>query len=170
MTKIGLHLFVVFVCITMLSACTQQRTPCYEPKIVPVSIGTYRMSDTVAVDTALPFPRFYCLDTALEQSISAKNKFSALLSPFLDSTRWVLIPDLIDPTDTLDTTETLVQFYDTVVFYHTRKMQFISNACGYVFYYDLTNVRTTKNSIDSIILLNNSVDNNADAEHIKIFY
>lgn len=168
MTKRGLHLFFAIICITMLAACTQQRTPCYEPKIVPVNIGIYRISDTVAVDTSLSDPAFYCLDTSVGQARGAANKFAALLSPFVDSTRWVLAPDYKYNDE--DTVFFGPESYDTVTFYHNRRMEFISNACGYVFYYDLTNVRTTKNSIDSVILLNNSVDNNADVEHIKIFY
>jgi hypothetical protein len=168
MTKRGIHLFLVFVCITAFAACTQQRTPCYEPKIVSVSIGTYRIADTVAVDTALPDPRFYCLDTIIDQTITSKNKFAALLSPFADSTRWILVTAFDDTTG--GAIPDPVEAYDTITFYHDRKLNFISNACGYVFYYDLADVKTTYNSIDSIVLLNKSVDNNANAEHVKIFY
>jgi hypothetical protein len=166
MTKRGIHLLLlVFVFITLLAACTQQRTPCYDPKIVTVAIGTYRMADTVAVDTSLPDPAFYCIDTPVGQGRGSTNKFNALLSPFVDSTRWVLIPDQDDSVD-----GTPFELYDTLTFYHLKKLTFISNSCGYVYYYNLLDVKTTHNSIDSLVLFNASVNNNANTQHIKIFY
>lgn len=171
MTRRGIHLFLVFVFITIIAACTQQRTPCYEPKIVPVTMGGYRMQDTIAVDTSMPDPLFYCLDTPIQQVRSATkpNSYYPILSPFSDSTRWVLVPDIKTTDDSADT-QTPVEFWDTITLYHSRRAEFISNACGYVFYYDLKDVKATRNTIDSIILLNKSVDNNANTEHIKIFF
>ena len=160
-------LFAVFILFALVvTSCTQQRSPCYEPKIVSVAIGTYRMSDTVAVDSVLENPDFFCLDTPLSQLIVAGNKFTALLSPFVDSTRWRLIPDLL--TDSTDGTP--IEMYDTITFYHTKQLNFISNACGYAYYFTLDGVKTTYNSIDSIVIINNSVDNNASTQHVKIFY
>lgn len=169
MTKRGNHLLLlVFITVALVSACTQQRTPCYDPKIVSVAIGTYRFVDGVEGDTSLIDPAFYCLDTPLQFTINTRNKFSALLSPFVDSTRWVLVPIRDIPDDTIMGTP--VEFYDTLTFYHTREMNFVSNACGYVYYYTLNSVASTYNSIDSIAIINPSVDNNANTQHVKIFY
>lgn len=170
MTKRGNHLLLlVFIIVALASACTQQRTPCYDPKIVSVAIGTYRIVDTAEGDTSLVDPAFYCLDTPLQFTINSRNKFSALLSPFVDSTRWVLVPNATRQDDTiLDGTPP--EFYDTLTFYHTRKMNFVSNACGYVYYYTLDGVKTTYNSLDSILIVNPSVDNNANTQHVKIYY
>lgn len=165
MTKSGNHLLLLLLIVMLASACTQQRTPCYEPTIVSVSIGTYRMIDGVEADTSLVDPRFYCLDTPLQFVPNANNSFSAILSPFSDNTRWVLVPDNEDSLP-----GTPVELYDTLTFSHTKKLTFLSNACGYVYYYTLDNITTTYNSLDSIVLVNSSVDNNANTQHVKIFY
>ncbi|MBL7719472.1 MAG: hypothetical protein JNL72_11590 [Flavipsychrobacter sp.] len=161
---------VLLLCMALgvaVLSCTQQRSPCFEPKIVSVALGTYRLAgDTVEVDTFLTDPEFICIDTPLRQTISAKNRFSALLSPFVDSTRWLIIPHYDDST----APATLPEAYDTLTFYHSQKLTFISNACGYAYYYTLTGVKTTYNSIDSILITNNSVDNNASTQHVKIYY
>jgi hypothetical protein len=160
---------IIFLLVCAFGACTQQRSPCYEPKIVSAVIGTYRIVDTSSIDSLLPQPAFTCLDTPLSQEIAANNIFTPLLSPHADSTRWLLIPDRFNPDDSADVA-TPVEFYDTLTFYHTKELNFISNACGYVYYYTLTNVTTTYHSIDSISLLNNTVDNNANTQHIRIYY
>jgi hypothetical protein len=152
--------FYLVLFLFALASCTQQRSPCYEPKIVSVAIGTYRMVDTTSVDTTLPYPAFACLDTNLMQERTPTNNFSALLSPLVDSTRWILAPDSVTTTDQVD----------TITFYHTKSLNFISNACGYVYYFTLSSVRTTYNSIDSISLTNTSVDNNANTQHLRIYY
>lgn len=162
MTKRAFHFasFVLVLLLLALASCTQQRSPCYEPKLVNVALGTFRMVDTTSVDTSLPYPTFACVDTPLMQQPGSTNNFSALLSPFIDSTRWYLAPDSF----------TTVEQIDTITFYHSKELNFISNACGYVYYYTLNSVKTTYHSIDSISLINSSVDNNASTQHIKIYY
>jgi hypothetical protein len=152
--------FAIVLFLLALGACTQQRSPCYEPKLVSVAIGTYRLVDTSSVDTTLPFPLFACLDTNVAQEESPSNKFAALLSPYIDSTRWIMRPDSF----------TTIEQIDTLTFYHNKSLNFISNACGYVYYYALSSVKTTYHSIDSISLVNTSVDNNANTQHLRIYY
>ncbi len=162
MTKSASHLVLSSLVLFLfaLASCTQQRSPCYEPKIVSVFLKTYRLVDTSSVDTSLPYPAFGCVDTPLMQERKPTNSFSALLSPFKDSTRWYLLPDSL----------TTIDQVDTITFYHSKTLNFISNACGYVYYYNISSVKTTYNSIDSISLINNSVDNNVNTQHIKIYY
>lgn len=172
MTKAAARFFatIMVTAVLALAACTQQRSPCYEPKIVSPVMGTYRLVDTTSVDSLLPDPAFICIDTPLSQLISARNVFTPLLSPSADSTRWLLIPDGLDVNDSTDTVGTAVEFYDTITFYHSKELTFISNACGYAYYYNLNEVKTTYHSIDSISILNRTVDNNASTQHIRIYY
>jgi hypothetical protein len=165
MTRRPFNLVTPFaaLCVLVVSACTQQRSPCYEPKLVSVAMGSYRMVDTAAVDTALLNPSVGCVDTFIPQVITVNNRFGALLSPYTDSTRWYIIPND-------STLGNIADEADTITFYHTNTLNFISNACGYVYYFTLTSVKTTYHSIDSISLVNTSVDNNASTQHLRIFY
>src|ERR1044072_2234016 len=124
---------VIFVVVVFaIAACTQQRSPCYEPKIVTVALGTYKMVDTSSVDTSLPNPIVGCLDTNLQLQISAKNKFSLIFSPFQDSIRWYIQADSIR---FVDSPIFIPEMIDTLTFYYDKQLTFISNACGYTYYY-----------------------------------
>ncbi len=166
MTKRGNYLLLlVFIIVALSSACTQQRTPCYEPKLFPAVIGCYRVVNGLEADTTLADPAFYCLDTAIANGAGGTKVFYALLSPLIDSTRWIVVPKRPDSLG-----GTPIELYDTITFHHSTKLNFVSNACGYVNYYTLFRVATTYHSIDSIALINTSVDNNGNTQHVKIYY
>jgi len=150
-------------------ACTQTRQPCAQPKTVYVNAACYHVvADTnkvaIIADTLLPNPIVGVIDTAgygVPYYIGYHNvfQFSMFLNPNSDTCRWFI---------NTDSTFTASSF-DTLTFVYNSKLQFLSNACGYTYYYNLLGVTTTKHNIDSVILENTNVTSNVNVEHLKIY-
>ncbi len=145
--------------------CTQERQPCLTPKTASLNMEFVHYatdSATTTIDTALPMAIFGAItapDTVkytLYKSPSAN--FTISLSPDADSCSWLVFTD---------------SFYvrpDTISFKYQRKLQFLSNACGFTYFYSLSSVQTTHKSIDSVLITNPSVTNNANAtKQLKIY-
>jgi len=150
-------------------ACTQTRQPCAQPKTVYVNAACYHViADTgnvaIVADTLLPNPLIGVIDTAGKGALfyyGQRNifQFSMFLNPNSDTCRWFV------NTDSTFTSKS----FDTLTFVYQSKLQFLSNACGYTYYYNLLGVSTTHNNIDSIILENTNVTSNVNVEHLKIY-
>jgi len=159
--------FILFICLlaTCYISCTQERDPCLQPKIMLLRIGAYQRVDTATTDTSLPHPFVAAIDfndsiKAVNDGSAATSKFSVYLSPQADSARWLIWPD----------TALSVNTADTITFYYDKSLQFLSNACGYTYFYNLHSVHTTNHSIDSAVISNYSVNDDASKEHLKIYY
>ncbi len=158
---------VLSVCLLAASliSCQQQRDPCLQPKIMTLYAGAYQRVDTATADTALPAPFIAAIDfvDSIKVTVNGtadQNKFSLYLSPQADSCRWLIWPD----------TSTTIANADTLTFYYDKSLQFLSNACGYAYFYNLHSVHTTNHSIDSVLINSYNVNNEANKEHIKIYY
>jgi hypothetical protein len=155
---------IAFWCFLFFTACDQERDPCLQPTSFSVRIGCYTPPDTgtIPVDTALPNIIVGALDndSAIYWIVGADNisKFELILNPQADSCRWFIRPD------------SAVNVVDTLSFYYDRRLQFISNACGYSYYYSLQRVNSTRHSIDSVKIKDADVNNNANTEHVQIYY
>ncbi len=117
-----------------------------------------------AAGTAIDSPIAAALLIAVTDSgkvgmISAKSStFVLSLSPLADSAIWYFAADTSAGSP-----------LDTLTFRYERQRQFISNACGYAYYFSLKNVLTTHNIIDSITITNASVTNNVNTSHLQVF-
>ena len=67
----------------------------------------------------------------------------------------------------IDTTKNT---YDTLVFYYTRSLHFVSVACGYTYYYNLNKITATYHDLDSVAIKDPSINDNATIEHVKLYY
>ncbi len=162
----GLTGLVVLCLCFAIASCTQERQPCLTPKTASLNLVCVHYpadsipSATSMKDTALPKALFGALTANGAQYVYYKNissNFTLSLSPDADSCSWVVSPDsLAHPLDTLN-------------FYYQRKLQFLSNACGYTYFYSLSAVHTTHNNIDSVLITNPSVTNDANTKQLKIF-
>jgi hypothetical protein len=159
-------ILLVSVCVSLMwAACTQERQPCLEPKLVSLNLGVYKTQidtggNVIITDSVLPYGTLYALDTnrITETYAAPSSKFPFYLSPVSNECTWLIAPDTLSAGDTLR-------------FYYTRKLTFLSNACGYTYYYNIDSVRKGANSrIDSLILANSNVTNNVNIEHVKIFF
>jgi len=167
MIKLKLILPILILLSLGWIACEQERDPCLEPRTVAtqVSIHTARETDTgiMVVDSALPNAIAKVLDSSYAFLYAAKgvNSFSFVLSPLVDSTSIVIIPDSAKQSK-FD--------MDTVTFFYARRLQFISTSCGYTYYYSIYDKRYTTYNIDSVLIVNGEVTNNVNVQHVKIFY
>lgn len=154
-------LFLLSAFLLLAAACTPQRDPCLQPRTASLHIGIYKTGDSSLVDTALPAAMLVPLDADTNLVLLGGNssKLSLFLSPLQDSCRYLLVPDSATP-----------GFYDTLFFYYTRQQHFLSNACGYTYFYELSGVRSTNFLLDSFSLVKPVVNNNANEEHLRIFY
>ena len=167
MTKLSSRvLFLVAAIVGAFAACekVEERDPCLQPRTVTLKAGAYRRAadtGTAVVDTALPFVIFAPIGGATALGFVGSSKWAVPLSPQADSCRYVLQSD----------TAAGLTVLDTLTFRYSRRTQFLSNACGYTYFFTLDTVITTTNALDSVRLTTTlDVTNEADAEHIRIFY
>jgi hypothetical protein len=161
-----LALLVTLVTAGALAGCekVEERDPCLQPRTVRLKAGAYRRAadtGTAVVDTALPFVIFAPIWGATALGFVGSAKWAVPLSPQADSCRYVLEAD----------TAGAVPALDTLTFRYSRRTQFLSNACGYTYFFTLDTVTSTTNVLDSVRLTGTrDVTNEADAEHIRIYY
>ena len=156
--------FILFtVCCIGWVACTQVRNPCETPMTATLNISTQHLispTDSAFVDTALPSAVFIPLTTAANKTATIypqQVSFTISLSPDSNICRWAFTPD------------TPGYAFDTLTFYYQKNLQFISNACGFTYFYNIDSVHFTKNLfIDSIHILNASVTNNVNTTQLQI--
>ena len=159
-----LHCFSVFLffCFSVfLFSCEQERDPCLQPTTVPLRVVAKQIvSDSSVIDTLLPKPVWIAIDSLRGFQFPPRTSlFQLLLSPLVDTCRYALQPD------------SSVASFDTLTFFYGRKLQFISNACGYTYFFSLQRINTTKHNIDSVAINNADVTSNANTpEHVQIFF
>jgi hypothetical protein len=161
MTKQLYFLTMLALVAVVLAACNKEREPCLTLKTAQLNINTVQFRDTSrnATDTALRSAVFGALTDRGVQAVrylSASANFTISLSPGSDTCTWLIATD---------TTAT----YDTLQFYYARNLKFISNACGYTYFYSVSAVTTTHNSIDSVIITDPAVTNNVNSKNLRIF-
>jgi hypothetical protein len=122
----------------------------------------HKTSDTatVFVDTALPAAFLVAFTDSGEKAIIYRNQtadFTISLSSVSNSCKWGF------------TTDTTGNHLDTLTFFYQRKVQFISNACSFAYFYTLDSVQTTRHMIDSLLITNTNVTNNVNTTHLHIF-
>lgn len=154
MTKKDIRFFIVFisVCGILAAACKQERPPCLIPTNVYMTVETMHLaSDTATIftDTSLTHAHFSPFSTVrnVVYLYNTSPLFNLTLSPNADSCQWLFSND------------SLMAVTDTISFHYTHSVQFLSNACGFTYFYTLTSVSTTHNLIDSARININSVTN-----------
>ena len=159
--------FIAFVLCGLWVACTQTRDPCLTPKIASLNIEMIRLvsdTSTAFIDTALPAAIFIPLT---KNGINTgtiypqQSNFTISLSPDDTVCKWLF------------TTDSLYSF-DTLTFYYQRNLQFISNACGFTYFYSIDTILVTHDIsapviIDSFHIKNTSVTNNVNTKHLQIY-
>jgi hypothetical protein len=167
MIRFSFVVFALCVCATIFVSCEQEKDPCLQPTVFETRAGVYKAieGDTgiVVTDSLLPNVLVGSPDTSAYFMYAQKNvrELKFLLSPQKDSTAITIVPDSAKQS----------RFdLDTVVFYYDRRLQFVSTSCGYTYYYAINNLRYTTYNIDSVIVANGNVTNDAKIQHVKIYY
>jgi hypothetical protein len=148
----------------LLAACSKDpRDPCLQPRDALTRLHFVHTLDTshVVADTALPNPIMIPIQSKSSYIFLGGKKatgFSIALSEVADSCRWALRPD------------SATDITDTLSFYYTRELHFISNACGYTYFFQLNRVTTTTHLIDSAIIVKPEVSTDAQTEHLRLYF
>jgi len=153
-------LLVVFVA-GYFSSCEVERDPCLQPTTAYLRVHTMKaLPDSTVADSLLPSPRWTAIDSGVTLVFGNKtSRFSLSLNPNADSSRYAVQPD----------SNTVV--LDTLTFFYNRKFQFLSNACGYTYFFNLQRIKTTFHNIDSALLRNDEINGNVNTpDHVQVFY
>ena len=158
-------LVAAFTVVGVAAGCEkiEERDPCLQPRTVSLRGGAYRRAaDTgfAVTDTTLRFIFLAPIGAQTGFAFPSSRKFSLFLSPLTDSCRYVLATD----------TSQNPALLDTLTFRYTRRTQFLSNACGYTYFFTLDTVLATSNRLDSVRTTSPDVTNDANVEHLRIFY
>ena len=140
------------------------RQPCAQPQTVTLRAHCYKIVDTVVSDSVLNYPVLIPVNpqTPVRYTTSSRTSIlSMYLSSLSDTCRWIVQPDSAN-----------TNIRDTLTFVYSRRLQFISNTCGYTYYYSLKNVFTRPNSpvIDSVNILVPEVTNDANVQHVRLYF
>lgn len=157
-------LFMACAALAITAACERVGNPCYEPRTATVLLRTYQPADTggAGVIYELPKGTVVAIDEVDSSAIGYVNQkgsaFNLSMSPLQDSCRWYIRPD------------SATTVFDTLTFYYSRQLKFLSNACGYTYHYNLRDVKSTDYNIDSVQIPNRDINGKADVEHVKVFF
>lgn len=157
---LGILLSLIFM------ACSKEPSPCYQPtetslKLAFVARNLHRIDsitpdgnliDTMIIqyqDTFLNNSRIYTYD--LPQNYGVQNMGNATridipLNPAFDKINYVFQMD------------TSIAILDTIQVQYNANRKFVSNACGFSFEYEISNIELSNHSIDSFILRKPKVD------------
>ncbi|HRO43763.1 MAG TPA: DUF6452 family protein [Flavipsychrobacter sp.] len=144
-----------------LSSCEQQRDPCLQPTTAYLRLRSMKnVADTTVADSLLPNPRWSAIDSGVTLIFGRRTgSFSLSLNASADSSRYAIQPD------------SAVFSFDTLTFFYDRRLQFLSNACGYTYFYNLRSIKTTNHNVDSVLLRNNEVNGNVNTpDHVQVFF
>ena len=164
---------ILFALIIMAwAACTQERQPCLTPKSASLIIESIHFktdTSTLPVDTSLPSAVYYPISIINVPLIyyPPQASFTISLSPDSTVCQWQF---------STDTSNYNTKIHDTLTFYYKRNAKFLSNACGFTYFFNIDSVHTTRYSpqtpqfsIDSVHILNTSVTNNVNTKHLQIY-
>jgi hypothetical protein len=147
--------------------CKTTRLPCLTPTTARLYVESMHLltdTSTIFTDTILPAAIFIPIttpDTAHGTVYPNQAIFTNLtLSPDTTVSQWLF---------QTDTPITAPPHFDTITFYYKRDLQFISNACGYAYFYTLDSVHAKGTMIDSAHITNPSVTTNVSTKHLQIY-
>ena len=153
--------FFYFLLLLTFYSCSQDTNTCLQPIEASLRLGTYKYADTSHKDSLLPNPMIKVIGDSIKtwvQNQKNSSKFALTLNPKADSTKYTFQIDAA------------ISTFDTIVFYYTRSLHFVSVACGYTYYFTLNKVTSTHHDLDSVSINNFNVTVNATIEHVKLFY
>ena len=145
-------LFILFI-----AAACNKNAVCIKSTTVNTNIQFSSYTDSnKTIDTLLPQSVIF-FDTFYSNLINTNN-FAFQLSSIADSTAIYIQADSNLP------------MLDTVHFYYTRQLHFITKECGYNYYFTINNVLYTKNIIKKINIINSAVTQNSTNYNVQIIY
>jgi predicted nucleic-acid-binding Zn-ribbon protein len=169
-------LLVIFIGLILagLASCESKDPECYEPINVTAK-SVFKIRDSIAIvdsltkrdtilvtyrDSIMRSPAMYSIDVDSQYNLLGYNSsvLGVPLNPATDSMRYII------------KTDTAAAVSDTISFYYRPVLHFISNNCGYTYYYTLDSVHLTKNALDSFSMTSTNVNNEGKTEHVMLYF
>jgi hypothetical protein len=150
--------------VLLFAACKRKDPDCYQSILVlnfsqfkerhldttTVTIdSSITITDTIQkiTDSIMPAPEMLVLDEDTAYSVFGKE-IAILPCPFNPAKESIRYRFRADTSDTQ---------YDTLTFFYTPSPHFVSNNCGYTYYYNLDSVKSTNHVIDSSYIISPSL-------------
>jgi len=174
-----MHKWIIYglVLVFSLQACKKEDPVCYEPTTVTAPVKfvqrTLQNIDTLIGSTVLDTFYLFYNDTILPYlnavnveadtfgilGIPNSGNFLFYLNPNSNSTSYAIRYD------------TVGTYTDTITLFHQSYPVFISNACGYTYYYDIDSIRYNSPFVDSTFVANKQVTlEQANGAKVAYFY
>jgi hypothetical protein len=150
--------YVIFFILLIASASCVKDDFCIEPNAVALTMNfkTYDSTGRL-VNKVLEETNVYNTDTALYFAVDTVSFTSVTVAPDRRvNNQTYVIEQLLD--------------IDTVQIFYSTVESFISNGCGYQTYFDITKVLHSTNGIDSVNIIEASVNNTAQNPHLEVIY
>lgn len=159
--------------IILLESCSKNVQECFAPRSVAAQVG-FMVIDTMVANDSFGRPdttiriadtgMFYPTLTSLDMDSNLifigdrdVSRLSLFLNPDTTSIRYIL------------KTNRDSAIVDTVIIDYEPYNHFISNSCGYTFYYNIKKVTSTHHLVDSVRINAEGVTSSAQERHL-IFY
>lgn len=171
-------LLILFAGLMLIASCESKDPECYQPTVVR-ALCKFKIRDTQIVeigndpdnpiydtidrfrDSAMNSPQMKIIGEDNNILIQGAHKDAGLRLPFNYS------KDSIRYTFRTDSTSTV---YDTITFYYEPSVHFISNNCGYNYFFNIQKVAHTTHMIDSFAISNSSVSDDAKTENVQLYF
>lgn len=102
----------------------------------------------------------------IPDTINNDNEIIASMNDILAQNNPIIKSDLLDSITT-DTIPYYYYMYDTVSFFYSHELYFISQSCGFTYHYKIDSLQSTNNVIDSIII-NSGLITTSGNENFKV--
>jgi hypothetical protein len=146
-----------FILLYTLNACDE--LPCDYTDGVNVYVGFYQYDGITLADTLIDSLVVYLMN----------DPESSYTDSMDDDTQSISFPlSMINDTSTVILK--IGSFSaDTIIFYYNKSLNLLSHTCGFVNFFEITNINTTNNQLDSIWIRDELI-NYDDDENIKIYF
>lgn len=163
--------------LAVIIACTPKEQECFQPTTVTAKVyfkvkdirDTLIITDTSIIDTTFVYfrdtqmvaPSFYTQfgDSILQvNGVRGTVNMTLPLNPDTNSIQYAFTPDR----DQL--------IFDTLTINYTSELHFLSNNCGFTYYYNIDNVQVTTNFVDSFAVTDRNVTSDGSIQNIQLYY
>ena len=168
------YILLLLSTIVVLGSCSKSGPECFAPRSVAVQVGfmvidtlvridSFNRPDTTIriADTGMFYPTLTSLDMDSVVTFVGEreqSRMSLFLNPDTNSIRYVVRTNRDSAT------------VDTVTIDYEPYNHFISNSCGYTFYYNIKSVRSTRHLMDSVRINQTNVTSSAQERHLIFYY
>jgi hypothetical protein len=142
------------------SSCEKTKPACAVPLQALVKVNFYQV-DTNGLEYGVLLPNAYIgaagNDSLYAKGVANMGGVALPLEPGTGEVRFFIRTDSTAVTD-------------TVRFTYTQELKFISNACGYTYFFNLNAAGAAGTAIDSVKIVKADVNNTSNDQNVKIYY